>query len=412
MSQEAVIILSMVMFTVTVLVLVAFILAARSKLVSEGTVTIDINHDPEKRLEVPTGGKLLQCLAEQKLFLSSACGGGGTCGQCKVKVKAGGGDILPTEEPHFTKGEIREGWRLGCQLAVKQNLEIELDEEFFGVKRWECEVISNDNVATFIKELVLKLPEGEDVHFRAGGYMQLEAPAYENSYKDFDIEEQYRGDWDKFKLFDVKAKTTEPTIRAYSMANYPEEKGLLKFNIRIATPPLRQLHEVPAGKMSSWVFNLKKGDKVTVFGPFGEFFARETKAEMVFIGGGAGMAPMRSHIFDQLKRIKTDRKISFWYGARSLRETFYADEYDQLAKDNPNFEWHLALSEPQPEDNWTGYTGFIHNVLYENYLKNHQAPEDCEFYMCGPPMMNAAVIKMLLDLGVDRENIMLDDFGG
>ena len=398
------------MFTAIVLALVLVILVARAKLVSSGDVTIEING--EKTITVPAGGKLLQTLADNSIFLSSACGGGGTCGQCKVKVKAGGGVILPTEEPHFTKGEIREGWRLGCQLAVKQNLEIELDEEFFGVKRWECEVVSNDNVATFIKELVLKLPEGEDVHFRAGGYMQLEAPPYEADYKDFDIQPEYRPDWEKFKIFDVKAKVTEPTIRAYSMANYPEEKGLLKFNIRIATPPLRQLHEIPAGKMSSWVFNLKKGDKVTVFGPFGEFFARETKAEMVFIGGGAGMAPMRSHIFDQLKRLHSDRKISFWYGARSLRETFYADEYDKLAQDNPNFEWHLALSEPQPEDNWTGYTGFIHNVLFENYLKNHQAPEDCEFYMCGPPMMNAAVIKMLLDLGVDQENIMLDDFGG
>jgi Na+-transporting NADH:ubiquinone oxidoreductase subunit F len=363
-------------------------------------------------MEVSTGSKLLQTLADEKIFLSSACGGGGTCGQCRVKVKSGGGDILPTEEPHFTKREIREGWRLGCQLAVKQPLSLELPEEFFGIKRWECEVIANDNVATFIKELTLKLPEGEDVHFRAGGYMQLEAPAYAVDYKDFDIEEQYRGDWDKFKLFDLRSQTTDTTIRAYSMANYPEEKGLLKFNIRIATPPLRQLHEIAPGKMSSWVFNLKKGDKVTVFGPFGEFFARETEAEMIFIGGGAGMAPMRSHIFDQLKRLKSTRKISFWYGARSLRETFYAEEYDQLAKDNPNFEWHLALSEPQPEDNWTGLTGFIHNVLYENYLKNHPAPEDCEFYMCGPPMMNAAVISMLLDLGVDRENILLDDFGG
>ncbi|HEX5276599.1 MAG TPA: NADH:ubiquinone reductase (Na(+)-transporting) subunit F [Fluviicoccus sp.] len=412
MSQEAVIILSMVMFAGTVLVLVAFILAARSRLVSVGSVTIDINDDPAHRMEVSTGGKLLQTLADEKIFLSSACGGGGTCGQCRVKVKSGGGDILPTEEPHFSKREIREGWRLGCQLAVKQPLSLELPEEFFGIKRWECEVLSNDNVATFIKELTLKLPEGEDVHFRAGGYMQLEAPAHAIDYKDFDIEEQYRGDWEKFKLFDLRSQTTDTTIRAYSMANYPEEKGLLKFNIRIATPPLRQLHEIPPGKMSSWVFNLKKGDKVTVFGPFGEFFARETEAEMIFIGGGAGMAPMRSHIFDQLKRLKSKRKISFWYGARSLRETFYAEEYDQLAKDNPNFEWHLALSEPQPEDNWTGLTGFIHNVLYENYLKNHPAPEDCEFYMCGPPMMNAAVIKMLLDLGVDRENILLDDFGG
>lgn len=412
MSEQAVILLSMVMFTGTVLVLVAFILAARARLVSEGLVAVDINDDPEKRMEVASGGKLLQTLAQQKIFLSSACGGGGTCGQCRVRVKSGGGDILPTEEPHFTKREIKDGWRLGCQLAVKQDMCIELDEEFFGVKRWECEVISNDNVATFIKELVLRLPEGEDVHFRAGGFVQLEAPPYDIRYADFDIPAEYRGDWERFKLLDLKASNKETVIRAYSMANYPDEKGLLKFNIRIATPPLKQLNEIPPGLMSSWVFSLKPGDKVTVFGPFGDFFARQTDAEMVFVGGGAGMAPMRSHIFDQLKRLASKRKITFWYGARSLREAFYVDEFDQLARDNPNFTWHLALSEPQPEDNWTGYTGFIHNVLFENYLKSHAAPEDCEFYMCGPPMMNAAVIKLLDDLGVDRENILLDDFGG
>jgi Na+-transporting NADH:ubiquinone oxidoreductase subunit F len=412
MSQQAVIILSMVMFTGIVLVLVAFILAARSKLVAEGSVSIDINHDPEKKIDVASGGKLLQTLADKKIFLSSACGGGGTCGQCRVQVRSGGGDILPTEEPHFTKREIKEGWRLGCQLAVKQDMAIELPEEFFGVKQWECEVVSNNNVATFIKELVLKLPEGENVNFRAGGYVQLEAPAYEADYRSFDIPDEYRGDWERFKLFDVKSACAEPTIRAYSMANYPEEKGLLKFNIRIATPPLKQLHDIPAGRMSSWAFSRKPGDKVKVFGPFGEFFAKDTQAEMVFIGGGAGMAPMRSHIFDQLKRLNSTRKISFWYGARSLREAFYTEEYDQLAKENPNFKWHLALSEPQPEDNWKGYTGFIHNVLYENYLKGHSAPEDCEFYMCGPPMMNAAVIRMLEELGVDRSNILLDDFGG
>jgi Na+-transporting NADH:ubiquinone oxidoreductase subunit F len=291
-------------------------------------------------------------------------------------------------------------------------MEIELDEAFFGVKRWECEVISNDNVATFIKELVLKLPEGEDVNFRAGGYVQLEIPPYECNYSDMDIPDEYRADWEKFGLLKVKSKVEDTTIRAYSMANYPDEKGILKFNIRIATPPLRQLDEIPAGKMSSYVFSRKPGDKITVFGPFGDFFAKKTEAEMVFIGGGAGMAPMRSHLFDQLKRLGSKRKISFWYGARSLRETFYSDEYDKLAAENPNFEWHLALSEPQPEDNWTGYSGFIHQVLFENYLKDHPAPEDCEFYMCGPPMMNAAVIKMLEDLGVDRENILLDDFGG
>ena len=402
---------SVFMFTGIVLALVAIILAARSRLVSTGDIHIEINDDPEKGITAQAGGKLLQTLAGQGIFLSSACGGGGSCAQCKCKVLEGGGDILPTEEGHFTKREINDGWRLSCQVAVKQDMKIEVPEEFFGVKKWECEVISNNNVATFIKELVLKLPEGENVDFRAGGYVQLEAPKYHVKYKDFDIPEKFRGDWERFKFFDIEAKNDEEIIRAYSMANYPEEKGVLKFNIRIATPPPGK-PEIPAGKMSSYVFNLKPGDKITVMGPFGEFFAKKTEAEMVFIGGGAGMAPMRSHIFDQLKRLGSKRKISFWYGARSLRETFYVDEYDKLAAENDNFDWHLALSDPQPEDNWTGLTGFIHNVLYEQYLKDHPAPEDCEFYMCGPPMMNAAVIKMLEDLGVESENILLDDFGG
>jgi Na+-transporting NADH:ubiquinone oxidoreductase subunit F len=290
-------------------------------------------------------------------------------------------------------------------------MKIEVPEEVFGVKKWECTVESNPNVATFIKELTLRLPEGEDVHFRAGGYVQLECPPHVVNYKDFDIQEKFRGDWDKFNLWRFVSKVDETTIRAYSMANYPGEKGVVKFNIRVASPPPGR-DDIPPGKMSSWVFNLKKGDKVTVYGPFGEFFARDTDHEMVFVGGGAGMAPMRSHIFDQLKRLHSSRKISFWYGARSMREAFYVEEFDKLAAENPNFKWHLALSDPLPEDNWTGYTGFIHNVLYENYLKDHPAPEDCEFYMCGPPMMNSAVIKTLLDLGVERENIMLDDFGG
>lgn len=399
------------MFTAIVLGLVAIILVARSRLVSTGAVHIDVNGDEEKSITVAAGDKLLQTLATKGIFLSSACGGGGSCAQCKCKVLEGGGDILPTEEGHFNKREIREGWRLSCQVAVKQDMKIEVPEEFFGVKKWECEVISNNNVATFIKELVLKLPEGEVVDFRAGGYVQLEAPPYDIDFKNFDIPAEYRGDWERFKFFDLKAKNPETVIRAYSMANYPDERGLLKFNIRIATPPPGQPHIQP-GLMSSFVFNLKPGDKVTVFGPFGEFFAKKTEAEMVFIGGGAGMAPMRSHIFDQLRRLGSKRKISFWYGARSMREAFYVEEYDQLAAENPNFEWHLALSDPQPEDNWTGLKGFIHQVLFEQYLKNHPAPEDCEFYMCGPPMMNAAVIKMLEDLGVERDNILLDDFGG
>lgn len=409
--MNAEIVLGVVMFTVVVLALVAVILAARSKLVSSGDVTIHINDDPEKSITVAAGGKLLQTLANVGIFVPSACGGGGTCAQCKCQVLEGGGSMLPTEESHFTMREGKEGWRLSCQVAVKQDMHIELEEEIFGVKKWECTVDSNPNVATFIKELTLRLPEGQNVDFRAGGYVQLEAPVHEVHYKDFEIEEEYRGDWDKFNQWKYVSKVTEPVIRAYSMANYPEEVGIVKFNIRIASPPPGK-DDLPPGQMSSYVFSLKPGDKITVYGPFGEFFAKDTDNEMVFIGGGAGMAPMRSHIFDQLKRLKSTRKISFWYGARSLRECFYNEEYDQLQSENENFKWHLALSDPQPEDNWDGMTGFIHNVLYENYLRDHEAPEDCEYYMCGPPMMNAAVIQMLLDLGVERENILLDDFGG
>jgi Na+-transporting NADH:ubiquinone oxidoreductase subunit F len=397
------------MFTAIVLVLVAIILMARSALVSSGDVHIEVNG--EKDITVPAGGKLLQTLSEADLFLPSACGGGGTCAQCKCIIKEGGGSMLPTEESHFTRREADEGWRLSCQVSVKHDMKIVVPEEVFGVKQWECTVVSNPNVATFIKELTLALPEGENVDFRAGGYVQLECPPHHVKYADFDIEEQYRGDWEHFGFFKLESVVKETVIRAYSMANYPEEKGVVKFNIRIATPPPGS-QGIPPGQMSSWVFGLKPGDKVKVYGPFGEFFAKETDAEMIFIGGGAGMAPMRSHIFDQLKRLQSKRKISFWYGARSLREMFYVEDYDQLAAENDNFVWHVALSDPQPEDNWEGLTGFIHNVLYEEYLKDHPAPEDCEYYMCGPPMMNAAVIQMLTGLGVEPENIMLDDFGG
>ena len=404
------ILLGVGMFTVIVLSLVMLILVARSWLVSSGDVTIEING--ERKITVPAGGKLLQTLAGQDIFLSSACGGGGSCAQCKCIVESGGGEMLPTEEAHFTRRDASEGWRLSCQTPVKQDMKIRVPEEVFGVRKWECTVESNFNVATFIKELTLRLPEGESVDFRAGGYVQLECPPHEVAYKDFHIQDEFRADWDKFNLWRFVSRVNEPVVRAYSMANYPGEKGIVKFNIRVASPPPKGGDNIPPGKMSSWVFNLKPGDKVTVYGPFGEFFAKETDNEMVFIGGGAGMAPMRSHIFDQLKRLKSKRKISFWYGARSLREAFYVEEFDQLAKDNPNFTWTLALSDPLPEDNWKGPTGFIHNVLYENYLKDHPAPEDCEFYMCGPPVMNAAVIKMLTDLGVERDSIFLDDFGG
>jgi Na+-transporting NADH:ubiquinone oxidoreductase subunit F len=405
------IILGVSMFTAIVIALVLVILFAKSKLVSSGDVTININGDPEKAVTTAAGGKLLGALADQGIFIPSACGGGGTCGQCRVDVHSGGGDILPTEEGHITKREAKDGCRLACQVAVKQDMEIEVEDEIFGVQQWECEVISNDNKATFIKELKLKIPNGESVPFKAGGYIQIEAPAHHVKYSDFDIDEQYRGDWNHFGFFDVESKVDTDTLRAYSMANYPEEEGIIMLNVRIATPPPGRLH-LPAGKMSSFIFSLKAGDKVTISGPFGEFFAKETDNEMVFIGGGAGMAPMRSHIFDQLKRLKSKRKMSFWYGARSKREMFYEDDYNGLAADNDNFQWHVALSDPQPEDNWEGLTGFIHNVLFEEYLKDHDAPEDCEYYMCGPPMMNQAVIGMLKDLGVEDENIMLDDFGG
>ncbi|GAA6133569.1 NADH:ubiquinone reductase (Na(+)-transporting) subunit F [Oceaniserpentilla sp. 4NH20-0058] len=411
MGEYTEIILGVFMFTAMVLALVAVILSARAKLVSSGEVTIEINGDPEKTIKAAAGDKLLQTLANNGVFLSSACGGGGTCAQCKCIVEEGGGSMLPTEESHFTKRDAREGWRLSCQVPVKQDMKVEVEDEVFGVKKWECTVESNPNVATFIKELTLKLPEGENVDFRAGGYVQLECPPYEINFSEFDIQPEYRGDWEHFKFFDLKTVNKETTIRAYSMANYPEEKGVVKFNIRIATPP-PGTQGINPGIMSTYVFNMKPGDKVTVYGPFGEFFAKDTDAEMVFIGGGAGMAPMRSHIFDQLKRLNSTRKISFWYGARSLKELFYQDEYDALAAEFPNFEWHVAMSDPQPEDNWEGLTGFIHNVLLENYLKEHPAPEDCEFYMCGPPIMNQSVINMLLELGVEPENIMLDDFGG
>ncbi|MBT7335362.1 MAG: NADH:ubiquinone reductase (Na(+)-transporting) subunit F [Gammaproteobacteria bacterium] len=407
---DTTVMLGVVMFTVTVLMLVAVILFARSRLVSTGDVVIEINDDPDKAIKVPAGGKLLSTLASEGIFLASACGGGGTCAQCRCRVVDGGGSILSTEEGHFTRGEIRDDWRLSCQVAVKQDLKIQVPEDAIGVKRWECDVTSNPNVATFIKELNLKLPEGEDVAFKAGGYVQLEVPPYAMQYKEIDVEQEYRGDWDRFSVWDNFSKVDDETIRAYSMANYPDEKGILKFNIRVASPPPGT--DVPAGKMSSYVFNLKPGDKLTVFGPYGEFFVKDTPAEKIWIGGGAGMAPLRSQIFDELNRRGRTTKMSYWYGARSLREMFYVDEFDQLAAKHENFDWHVALSDPMPEDVFDGHVGFIHQVVYDNYLKNHPAPEDCEYYLCGPPPMTAAVLNMLEDLGVEPDNILLDDFGG
>jgi len=403
------ILLGIIIFTAFVIALVFVIIGAKSKLVAEGDVEILIND--EKKIHVPAGSKLLTALADNGLFVSSACGGGGTCGQCKVKIHSGGGEILPTELSHITKREAAEGERLSCQVSVKHNMSIEVEDDVFGVKKWECTVKSNHNVATFIKELVLELPAGEEINYRAGGYIQIECPPHVAKYSDFDVEERFRDDWNKFNLWRYVSEVKEPALRAYSMASYPEEKEIM-LNVRIATPPPGAPDTVPPGIMSSYIFNLKPGDKCIISGPYGEFYAKETDAEMVFVGGGAGMAPMRSHIFDQLRRLKSKRKMTFWYGARSKREMFYVEDFDMLAKENDNFEWHVALSDPLPDDNWDGYTGFIHNVLYEEFIKNHPAPEDCEFYMCGPPIMNTSVIKMLLDNGVEPENIMLDDFGG
>jgi Na+-transporting NADH:ubiquinone oxidoreductase subunit F len=404
------IVLAVVMFTGVVLLLVGILLGARSKLVASGEVSIVVNEDADKTLKVAAGGTLLGALADNKIFIPSACGGKGACGVCDVIIKEGGGDLLPTETGFISPREARHGHRLACQVKVKGDMKIEVAPEVFSVRKWNCRVISNRNVATFIKELKLELPAGEEVPFRAGGYVQIECPPHALDFKTFDIETDFREAWDKFDLWRFRSECGAQVTRAYSMANYPLEKGILLFTIRIAFPP-EYRQDIPPGIMSSWVFNLKPGDEVTVSGPFGEFFARDTDAEMCFVGGGAGMAPMRSHIFDQLLRLHSKRKMTYWYGARSMREAFYVEEFDKLAAENPNFTWHLALSEPLPEDNWSGPTGFIHNVLYENYLKDHPAPEDVEYYMCGPGPMTKAVIAMLLNLGVDRENIMLDDFG-
>ncbi len=402
--------LGILLFTLIVSLLVTVIIAARRRLVPSGELDVVVNG--ERELHMPAGIKLMQGLADSGIFVASACGGGGTCGQCKVRVLDGGGAILPTETSLINRRDAERHYRLSCQVAVRENMRIEVPDEVFGVKKYACTVTSNRNVATFIKELVLALPAGEEMDFRAGGYVQVECPPHELSYRDFDIDERFRGEWDRYRLWRYRSVNRETTERAYSMANFPLERGEIKLNVRIATPPPGADDSVPPGIVSSYIFGLKPGDRVTVSGPFGEFFAKETDNEMVFIGGGAGMAPMRAHIFDQLKRLHTSRRMTFWYGARSLREAFYVDEFEALAAAHDNFDWHLALSEPLPEDNWTGLTGFIHQVLYDRYLRDHPAPDDCEYYLCGPPMMNTAVIKMLEDQGVTRDHIMLDDFGG
>ena len=424
MSATSIVFLSVVVFILMIVLLVLVLMMARSKLVNSEAVTISINHG-EKDLNTPAGGNLLNVLSENKIFIPSACGGKGSCGVCKVHIHDGGGSMLPTEESHISRGEAREGCRLACQVKVKSDMQIEIEPEVFGVRKWECTVRSNHNVATFIKEFVIDLPKGESVPFRAGGYIQIDCPPHVQKYSDFIIEDEYREDWDRFDMWKFVSDVKEEVTRAYSMANYPEEEGMIMLNIRIASPPPR-MPDVPPGIMSSYIFGRKPGDKVTISGPFGEFFAKETDNEMVFIGGGAGMAPMRSHIFDQFKRIKTDRTVSFWYGARSFREAFYLEDFDGIQSENENFVWHVALSDVLEEDDWgnpeaasrqslgckEGYVGYIHNVVYEEYLKDHESPEDIEYYLCGPPIMNTSVINMLIDLGVEPENIALDDFGG
>jgi len=403
---------SIIVFLIIIMLLVIMLLYARDKLSPKGDVTLHIN---ERDLVVSPGSNLLTTLSGSGIYLPSACGGGGTCGLCRCQIVEGGGSILPTETGFFTRKEQQNHWRLACQVKIREDLKIKLPESVLGIKKWECEVVSNSNVATFIKEFVVKLPEGESLDFLPGGYIQIDVPRYETRYSDFVIEDEYKRDWDKFKMWDLKIKNTEETFRAYSMANYPAEKNLIKLNIRIASPPWdnarKQFMNVPPGICSSYIFSLKKGDKVSISGPYGEFHIKDTNREMVYIGGGAGMAPLRSHIFHLFKTLRTKRTVSYWYGARSLREVFYEVEFRAIEKEFPNFKFHLALSEPLPEDNWTGLTGFIHKVLLDNYLSRHEEPEDIEYYFCGPPVMNDAVVKMLDSLGVPQENISFDDFG-
>jgi Na+-transporting NADH:ubiquinone oxidoreductase subunit F len=407
--------ISIIVFLLVIMLLVGVLIYARMKLIPQGKVKIDINED--KQLEVDPGSTLLTTLAVNGIFLPSACGGGGTCAMCRCQVLEGGGSILPTETGYFSRKEQHDHWRLGCQVKVREHLKIQVDPHIFGIKKWECEVVSNKNVATFIKEFIVKLPEGEHLEFKSGGYIQIDVPQCEVDYgKDVFVEEEYRDEWDKYKMWDLKMKNPEPIFRAYSMANHPAESNIIMLNIRIATPPFDRktggFMNVNPGICSSYIFSRKPGDKIMISGPYGEFFIKNTSREMMFIGGGAGMAPMRSHIFDQFRTKKTDRKATFWYGGRSLRELFYIDEFQDIEKKNPNFKFHIALSEPKAEDKWTGYTGFIHQVIIENYLKNHPEPEEIEYYICGPPMMNEAVLKMLDDYGVPKEMIAFDDFGG
>ena len=414
MSTTSIILLSIAVFLVVVLIPVTVLVFVRKKLAPQGKVKININD--EKEIEVEPGNSLLGTLANEQIFLPSACGGGGSCGMCRCQVLEGGGTILPTETGFFSRKEQQDHWRLGCQVKVREDMKIHINPQIFGIKKWECEVVSNRNVATFIKEFVVKLPEGEHLKFLSGGYIQIDVPAIDVNYKDIDVDEEYRADWEKFGMFDLVMHNPEPQFRAYSMASYPAEDNIIMLNVRIATPPFDRVNggfmKVNPGVCSSYIYSLKPGDKVTISGPYGEFHIKDTKREIIFIGGGAGMAPMRSHILDLFLTKHTDRKVSYWYGGRSLRELFYIDDFRKIEEENPNFKFNIALSAPLPEDNWTGYVGNIHEVLLENYLKNHSEPEEIEYYLCGPPMMTAAVLKMLDSLGVPKEMISFDDFGG
>ena len=413
MSQLGIISISIIVFLLIILSLVAILLLARKKLTPQGEVKLQVN---DKEFNVSPGSSVLSTLSGQNIFLPSACGGGGTCGLCKCQVIEGGGSILPTETGYFTRKEQQDNWRLGCQVKIRQDLKIQIPEEIMGIKKWDCEVVSNRNVATFIKEFVVRLPEGEKLDFKSGGYIQIDVPKYEMTFKDVKVEELFRDEWDKFNMWDLKTKNTEETFRAYSMANHPAEGNIIMLNIRIATPPWDRAKggfmNVTPGICSSYIFSRKPGDKVTISGPYGEFFIKNTEREMIYIGGGAGMAPLRSHIFHLFHTLKTNRKVSYWYGARSKREIFYEDEFRKIEKQFPNFTFHIALSEPKEEDKWNGLKGFIHQVLYDEYLSKQDEPEEIEFYLCGPPMMNSAVQKMLYDLGVPNEMVDFDDFGG
>jgi Na+-transporting NADH:ubiquinone oxidoreductase subunit F len=414
-TQFMVITASILVFLIVILLLVALLLYAKKKLLPSGTVTITINEE-EKTIETQPGNTLLSTLGENKIYLPSACGGGGTCALCRCQVLEGGGSILPTETVFFTRKEQNEHWRLSCQVKVKENLKIKIPQEILGIKKWECTVISNKNVATYIKEFIVQLPDKENLNFKSGGYIQVDVPKIEVDFKTMDVDPRFRDEWEKFGMFDLKMKNPEPTFRAYSMANHPAEGNIIMLNVRIATPPYdrvkNRFKKVNPGVCSSYIFSRKPGDKITISGPYGEFFLKDNNNEMMFIGGGAGMAPMRSHLFHLFHTVKEKKKkITFWYGARSWREVFYYDEFREIEKNFPNFMFQLALSDALPEDNWTGPTGFIHQVIYDKYLKKHEEPEEIDYYLCGPPMMNDAVQKMLYNLGVPVENVLFDDFG-